>query len=411
MRASPSVPAPCCRARRRADDARSLYFVYLFIAKFVLTYAWAVLVNITAIRAVRRLRVDFVRQTLRQEVSFFDAPSSSVSSQVTTNGNLVSNGISEKLGLTIQALSSFVAAFVVAFAVQWKLTLILLAIVPLNLVVSVWCIAEDAAIEYRIFNIYRESGSLAEEAFATIRTAHAFWAFPKLVARFDAILERARLVGRRKSLLYAILFPVEFFCVIAGYALAFWQGIRMYANGEIDQPGTVVTVIFAVIVAAQALTQIAPQTIAISKAAAAAKDLFAIIDRESAADPLSDAGARIDGFRGDISLRAVEFAYPSRPGVRVLHGLDLDIPADKTTALVGASGSGKSTIFGMLERWYPFSAGSITLDGHRLEDLNLQWLRTNIRLVQQVSLATPPPPPLRPARSPSLTSCPGADSV
>jgi ATP-binding cassette, subfamily B (MDR/TAP), member 1 len=138
-------------------------------------------------------------------------------------------------------------------------------------------------------------------------------------------------------------------------------------------------------VAAQSLTQIAPQTIAISKATAAAQDLFAVIDRKSAMDSLSQEGTKIDGFKGEVKLRGLRFEYPSRPDVPVLHGLDLDIPADKTTALVGASGSGKSTIFGILERWYPFLAGSVTLDGHLIEGLNLQWLRTNIRLVQQVS--------------------------
>lgn len=143
------------------------------------------------------------------------------------------------------------------------------------------------------------------------------------------------------------------------------------------------SVIFAILVAAQALTQIAPQTIAISKATAAAQDLFAVIDRKSAVDSLSDSGTTIDNFQGDIKLRNVHFAYPSRANVPVLQGLNLDIPANKTTALVGASGSGKSTIFGLLERWYAKSEGSITLDGHTLEDLKLQWLRTSIRLVQQ----------------------------
>ena len=147
-------------------------------------------------------------------------------------------------------------------------------------------------------------------------------------------------------------------------------------------------VIFAVLVAAQALTQIVPQMIAISKAAAAASDMFAIIDRESNIDSLSTEGAKIDGFKGDIKLRGLRFAYPSRPDIPVLHGLDLDVPPNKTTALVGASGSGKSTIFGLLERWYLPSGGSITLDDQPIEELNLQWLRTNIRLVQQV-LMTP----------------------
>jgi ATP-binding cassette subfamily B (MDR/TAP) protein 1 len=136
-------------------------------------------------------------------------------------------------------------------------------------------------------------------------------------------------------------------------------------------------------VAAQALTQIAPQTVAISKAMAAAQDLFSIIDRKSAIDSLSKEGKVIDEFKGNIQLSGVRFSYPSRPGVPILHGLDLSIPANKTTALVGASGSGKSTIFGLLERWYAFSAGSVTLDGVKLEELNLRWLRTNIRLVQQ----------------------------
>lgn len=137
------------------------------------------------------------------------------------------------------------------------------------------------------------------------------------------------------------------------------------------------------LVAAQALTQIAPQTVSISKATAAAQDLFAVIDRQSAVDSLSTGGMEIANFQGDIKLRGVNFAYPSRPNNPILENFDIDIPAQKTTALVGPSGSGKSTIFGMLERWYPRSAGSITLDGHLLEDVNLQWLRTNIRLVQQ----------------------------
>ncbi|KAL6406964.1 hypothetical protein AUP68_09781 [Ilyonectria robusta] len=361
----------------------SLYFVYLFVAKFVLTYLWTMLISMTSIRTTKALRIDFVRQTLRQEVSFFDSPSSSISGQITTNGNLINHGISEKLGLIITGLSTFVTAFIVAFAVQWKLTLIVICIIPVNVVVTVVCVVIDIGYEYAMFDIYSRSGSLAEEAFATIRTAHAFWAFPKLSKRFTSILDEAGTIGAKKSLVYAILFPTEFFCIFSGYGLAFWQGIKMYSTGEITQPGTVVTVIFAVLVAATALTQIAPQTIAISKATAAAQEMFQMIDRESKIDSLSEEGENIPNFRGDIQLRGVRFAYPSRPDVSVLHALDLDIPADKTTALVGASGSGKSTIFGLLERWYEPSGGSITLDGHPVEDLNLKWLRTNIRMVQQ----------------------------
>lgn len=137
------------------------------------------------------------------------------------------------------------------------------------------------------------------------------------------------------------------------------------------------------LVAAQALTQIAPQVIAITKAMAAAQELFSTIDRQSSIDSLSEDGIMIQNFQGDIKLRGLRFSYPSRSSVPVLRDLDLHFPPGKITALVGSSGSGKSTIFGLLERWYLYSTGEITLDGHRLEDINLRWLRTNIRLIQQ----------------------------
>ncbi|KAG5981026.1 hypothetical protein E4U55_003378 [Claviceps digitariae] len=135
--------------------------------------------------------------------------------------------------------------------------------------------------------------------------------------------------------------------------------------------------------ASQALTQIAPQIIAVSKAVAAAQNLFSTIDRVSSIDPLSKDGVTPGQFQGNIRLQDVCFSYPSRPDTPVLQNLNLEFPSHRITAVVGASGSGKSTIFGLLERWYDYSSGIITLDGHKLESINLRWLRTNIRLIQQ----------------------------
>ena len=129
--------------------------------------------------------------------------------------------------------------------------------------------------------------------------------------------------------------------------------------------------------------QIAFQVTVITKAASAAAELFAVIDRVSLIDPMSDTGTVPASYSGRIEVRDVGFAYPSRPDSAVLSGLSLDIPANKTTALVGASGSGKSTIIGLLERWYDQTEGSILLDGLDIRDLNVRWLRTHVRLVQQ----------------------------
>ncbi|OLN94073.1 Leptomycin B resistance protein pmd1-like protein 8 [Colletotrichum chlorophyti] len=217
---------------------RRLYDVYLFVAKFVLTYMWTFIIAVTAMRTTKALRVDFLRQTLRQDVFFFDLPvTSSVSGQVNKNGNLINQGISEKLGLIIQACSMFITAFIVAFAIQWKLTLIIVGIVPVNLAVTAVCVVYNTVYEYRIFDIYSQAGALAQEVFASIRTVHSFWAYPKLSKKFEAVLEEARTIGRKKLPVYAILFSVEFFCIYCGYGLAFWQGILAedeYSTGATD---------------------------------------------------------------------------------------------------------------------------------------------------------------------------------
>ncbi|KAJ4354206.1 uncharacterized protein N0V89_005940 [Didymosphaeria variabile] len=362
----------------------TLYFLYLFVAKFCLFYVHSVLVSIAAIRTTKALRVDFVKATLRQNVAYFDsAEAGSVTSQVTTSSNNVNNGISEKLTLTIQGLSTFVTAFIIAFAVQWKLTLITISIIPTIVVAVGICLSFMTKWENDMLNIYGQAGKLAEEVFSTMRTVHAFWLNPLLSRKFDKYLLDAQAIGMKNSPVYAILFSTEFFCIYSAYGLAFWRGIRMYIGGEIGQPGQVFTVVLAVIVAATAMSTIAPQIITLGKGAAAAAELFRVIDRVSEIDSLSEEGYSPANCAGRVEIEGIHFAYPARPNVQVLNDFSLSVPANTTIALVGASGSGKSTIVGLMERWYDSSVGSILLDGTRIQDLNLRWLRTNIRLVQQ----------------------------
>jgi ATP-binding cassette subfamily B (MDR/TAP) protein 1 len=131
------------------------------------------------------------------------------------------------------------------------------------------------------------------------------------------------------------------------------------------------------------MTTVILQIFNITKAATAAVELFDTIDRTSKIDPMSTSGLQPDQCTGNIELRDVSFSYPSRPDSKVLDRFSVSIPAGKTTALVGASGAGKSSVVALLERWYDQTAGSITLDGQNIQDLNLRYLRTKIRLVQQ----------------------------
>jgi ATP-binding cassette subfamily B (MDR/TAP) protein 1 len=96
------------------------------------------------------------------------------------------------------------------------------------------------------------------------------------------------------------------------------------------------------------MTTIAPQIITLTKASSSAEELFKTIDRQSEIDPLNEEGKVPATCIGSIEIENVDFSYPARPDIKVLKGLSLSAPANKTTALVGASGSGKSTIIGLL---------------------------------------------------------------
>lgn len=138
--------------------------------------------------------------------------------------------------------------------------------------------------------------------------------------------------------------------------------------------------------ASSATSTLFPQLTAITSAAAAAAatELFQFMDKPSQLDPLSKTGIQPRECHGSIEFRDIGFAYPSRPATKVLRDFSLSIPAGKTAALVGASGGGKSTIIGLLERWYEPTSGQISIDGVDITKMNTKWLRTQIALVQQV---------------------------
>lgn len=91
----------------------------------------------------------------------------------------------------------------------------------------------------------------------------------------------------------------------------------------------------------------------------------------------------MDDIQGDIELRDVYFAYPTRPDEPILSGFSLSIQKGKTSALVGHSGSGKSTIISLIERFYDPQSGEVVIDGINIKDFQLKWIRDKISLVSQ----------------------------
>ena len=146
---------------------------------------------------------------------------------------------------------------------------------------------------------------------------------------------------------------------------------------------SVLTILMAIMIGAFSLGNVAPNARAFTTAVAAGAKIFNTIDRVSPLDPQSESGEEPDHVEGNIELRNVKHIYPSRTEVVVMRDVSINVPAGKTTALVGASGSGKSTIIGLVERFYDPVGGEVLLDGVNIQQLNLRWLRQQISLVSQ----------------------------
>lgn len=360
-----------------------LYFVYLAIGEFVTTYAATVIFIYTGEHIAGKIRAEYLESCMKQNIGFFDnLGSGEVVTRITADTNLIQEGISEKVSLTLAAIATFVTAFVIGFVEYWKLTLILSSTVFALL----FCMGGGSRfiVKYSKQNInaYAQGGSVAEEVISSVRNAVAFGTQDRLAKQYDVHLAVAEGHGFKVKGAIAVMVASMMMILYLNYGLSFWQGSEFLVDGVIPL-SKVLIIGMAIMIGAFNLGNVAPNIQAFTTALGAAAKIYTTIDRESALDSSSTEGIKLDKVEGHIRLENVKHIYPSRPEVVVMEDVTLDIPAGKTTALVGASGSGKSTIVGLVERFYQPVSGTVFLDGHDISTLNLQWLRQHISLVSQ----------------------------
>lgn len=111
--------------------------------------------------------------------------------------------------------------------------------------------------------------------------------------------------------------------------------------------------------------------------------MFKTIKRSPKIDASDMSGVVLEEIKGDIELKDVHFYYPARPDVQIFSGFSLFVPSGTTMALVGQSGSGKSTVISLIERFYDPISGEVLIDNNDLKKLQLKWIRSKIGLVSQ----------------------------
>ncbi|EEY52950.1 ATP-binding Cassette (ABC) Superfamily [Phytophthora infestans T30-4] len=231
--------------------------------------------------------------------------------------------------------------------------------------------------------VYAEAGSVEEETLGSIRTVASLNGEHKAITKFENKVFEAEKENIALHKMSSAVFALFLASIWVMYSIGLWYGGWKASKGD-TTPGDVFAAFFAVMMGTGALAQISPNVTAVSKAAGAAEELFAILDTASAINAEKEGEGIIpDKCEGKIEAVNVNFTYLSRPDAQILRDYNVTIEPGQTVAFAGASGGGKSTLIALIERFYDPTSGTIYLDGRDVKTLNVKWLRSQIGMVSQ----------------------------
>ncbi|KAL6188390.1 hypothetical protein ACLB2K_039783 [Fragaria x ananassa] len=362
----------------------ALKYVYLAIgaaaAAFLQMSCWM----ITGERQAAQIRCLYLKTILRQDVSFFDkeANTGEIVGRMSGDTVLIQEAMGEKVGTFIQLVATFIAGFVIAFIKGWHLTLVMLTSIPPLVLSGALISLTIRKLASRGQAAYSVGANVVEQTIGSIRTVVSFTGEKQAITKYNNSLTKAYKSGVKEGLASGVGLGTVLFTIFCTYALAIWYGGKMILEKGYNG-GDVLNVIFAVLTGFFSLGQASPCVSAFSAGQAAAYKMFETINRKPIIDVYDTRGLKSQEIKGDIELRDVYFSYPARPDEQIFIGFSLSIPSGATAALVGQSGSGKSTVISLIERFYDPQAGEILIDGINLKEFQLKWIREKIGLVSQ----------------------------
>ncbi|XP_006902171.1 PREDICTED: bile salt export pump-like isoform X1 [Elephantulus edwardii] len=362
----------------------AIYYAGIGFAVLITGYIEICFWVIAAARQVQKMRKKFFRQVMRMEIGWFDCNSvGELNTRFSDDINKINDAIADQIARFIQHMTTCLCGLLLGFYRGWKLTLVIISVSPL---IGVGAAAIGLSVskftDYEL-KAYAKAGCVADEVISSVRTVAAFGGERKEVERYEKNLVFAQRWGIRKGIVMGF-FTGYFWCLIfLCYALAFWYGSQLVLDEGDYTAGTLIQIFLSVLVAALNLGNASTCLEAFATGRAAASKVFETIDRKPVIDCMSEDGYKLDRIKGEIEFHNVTFYYPSRPDVKILNNLSMTVKSGEMTTLVGSSGAGKSTALQLIQRLYDPSEGMVTLDGHDIRSLNIQWLRAQIGIVEQ----------------------------
>jgi len=361
-------------------DALVLVLVVVLLVRAVIDGGRQFLMAYTGERVIFDLRMAIVRHLQSLSLAFFNRrKTGELMSHVTSDATVVHGIITQTIIQVLGQVLTLAGGVAVIFLMNWRLALLTLVVAPPIALIGQYLGRRIRDISRAAQDAQGEAVGVLQEAIAEVRVVQAFTReeyeakrfHSKLMFTFQKSIERARLG--------AIMFPLIGFLGFASSIVVLWYGGHEVARGELT-PGQLVAFLLYMGMVAGPVGGLAGQWTQIQQAFGAADRIFALLDTEPEVRDLPGA-VPIGRIRGHIEFDDVSFRYADGPPV--FEGLSTKFGEGQTTALVGPSGAGKTTLVNLVGRFYDPVAGQVCVDGRDVRKVTVRSLRQQIAVVPQ----------------------------
>ncbi|KAK6119489.1 hypothetical protein DH2020_046766 [Rehmannia glutinosa] len=334
-------------------------------------------------RLTHRVREKMFTAMLKNEIGWFDDvnnTSAMLASKLETDATLLRTVVVDRSTILFQNIGLVVTSFVIAFILNWRLTLVVVATYPLII---------SGHINEKLFmkgygvdlnKAYLKANMVAGEAVSNIRTIAAFCSEEKIIDLYARELIEPSKSSFRRGQAAGIFYGVSQFFIFSSYGLALWYSSTLMEK-ELAGFKSIIKSFMVLIVTALVMGETLAMAPDLLKGNQMVESVFEVLDRRT--EILNDIGEDVQRVEGLIELKDVEFSYPSRPDVVIFKDFNLKVHAGRSMPIVGQSGSGKTFVISLILRFYDPTSGKIMIDGRDIKKLKLKSLRKYIGLVQQ----------------------------
>ena len=365
-----------------------IYGAISFVCYFLSVSFWSLIGN----RCIYNLKKKYFTTILSQEQGWFDSNNAfEFATKVQAQLEQVEQGIGDKIGLVITTIAQCIVGFIFAFIASWKLTLVMLCVLPVILFFSLFLMFTLRKGIILARKTWETAGGIAEEMLYNIKTVASFVNFEYELRRFNEKVEIVYNIDLINSCKLAFVIGFLIFFLNLCIFIAFIYGRTLIGKdyntnkGRDFTGGDVISAAFCTLMGIAGIGMIAPNIKTIQESCSAASDYFNLYERKPEMD-LSQSIEKppLENIQGLIEFKGVDFYYPSDPNKRlILNGIDLLFEPGKKVALVGESGCGKSTTVNLIERLYDICGGELLIDGLDIRKYDIRYLRSLIGYVQQ----------------------------